>query len=113
MLDGKQWMISWDINGIEAIVDIGDMIEQEAHDLMVYDHRKNETVSSLYHKFQIRARFNPERCLQVWTLRTSEEVDKESLEHLAKFDPNFLIELVKKHGVKLFGDGQETNWRET
>lgn len=104
MFEGKQWLVYWDNTGFEGIVDVGAHLEQEAFDLLVHEKRQQQSVSSIYNMMTMRARFNPQRFPEIWTFTSTEDITEESLREVADRDPQWLVDWIRKHGTKMYGD---------
>lgn len=50
----------------------------------------------------LRARFNPQRCPQIWSFRSN--VSEDTLWSIATESPQALADLIKSHGEKVFGE---------
>jgi hypothetical protein len=108
MFEGKQWLVYWDSNGFESIIDVGTQLEKEAFDLLVHDKRMSQGISSIYNTMTMRARFNPQRSPEIWTFTSTEDITEESLREVADNDPQWLVDWVRKNGHKMYGSASQT-----
>jgi len=99
----SEFLISWDINGIEAIIPIG---EQRNVNLVakLSGQREPYNIGSTYNMLCMRARFNPQRSPQIWGINVDDSITEAMLREIADADPQVLVDLVKEKGVKLYGD---------
>lgn len=99
----SEFLISWDTNGIEAIIPIG---EQRSENLVAKLSGKPEpfNIGSTYNMLCMRARFNPQRSPQIWGINVDDSITEAMLREIADTTPQVLVDLVKEKGVKFFGD---------
>ena len=109
------FLISWDLHGLEAVVDIGDLeqleTEMEQRRLMAIlrdpdlrDPGRSNYVGQLVNNVLLRARINSHRHYEVYTIHTTSDVDKEQLAELFKEDPRTATELIRAHGNCVYSD---------
>ena len=99
----SEFLISWDTNGIEAIIPIG---EQRNENIVAKLSGQPEphNIGSTYNMLCIRARYNPQRYPQIWGINVDDDITVETLREIADTNPQVLVDLVKEKGVKFFGD---------
>ncbi len=99
----SEFLISWDTNGIEAIIPIG---EQRSENLVAKLSGQPEpfNIGSTYNMLCMRARFNPQRSPQIWGINVDDSITEAMLREIADTTPQVLVDLVKEKGVKFFGD---------
>jgi phage gp37-like protein len=98
-----EFLISWDTKGIEAIVPIGKMREENVVAKLSGGEPKHN-IGSIYNMLTIRARFNPQRSPQIWGINVDDEIDENTLRNIADTTPQVLVDLVKEKGVMFYGD---------
>lgn len=98
-----EFLISWDTNGIEAIVPIGEMREENIAAKLCGD-KEPHNIGSIYNMLTMRVRFNPQRSPQIWGINVDDSIDKDTLRNIADTTPQVLVDLVKAKGVMLYGD---------
>lgn len=110
------FIVSWDMTGLEAVVDItqdlvlGELFEKES----LFDRIKepdadihNEHVrkiNSIIQMMTLRARANPQRHYEIYSLNTVKGIDKETLEQLFNDSPQSAADLIRERGTKLYSD---------
>lgn len=110
------FIISWDMTGLEAIVDItqdlidGDRWEKEK----LFDIIKNpddvpvntyaKKVGSIIHMMKMRAMTNTQRHYEIYYIHTDSGITKESLERFFEEDPQASADLIRDRGTKLYSD---------
>lgn len=109
----NKFLLSWDCYGLEACVDItedvgrGNDFERES----LFERIKNPEqephndaiakLNKMIHMMQLRARFNPQREYEIYSVHTSKSVTKEQLEALFNQDPQSGADLIRERGTQL------------
>lgn len=107
------FIVMWDCYGLESCVDItedlarGNQFEHES----IFERIKNpeeephntfvDKVSKMVHMMQLRARFNPQREYEIYSVHTAKSVTKEQLESLFNQDPQSGADLIRERGTQL------------
>lgn len=110
------YIISWDQTGLEAVVDItenitrGNAFEREQiWDLLKDPGRtpRNEWVHEVNHMvgiMMIRARANPQRHYEIYSINTDDSIGKEDLTQMFEDSPQTAADLIRGRGNKLYSD---------
>jgi hypothetical protein len=110
------YIISWDQTGLEAVVDIteniarGNAFEREKiWDLLKDPGRTphNEWVHEVNHMvgiMMIRARANPQRHYEIYSINTDASISKEDLIQMFEDSPQTAADLIRGRGNKLYSD---------
>jgi hypothetical protein len=98
-----EFLISWDTNGIEAIVPVGKMREENIAAKLSGENPPH-AIGSIYNMLTMRARFNPQRSPQIWGINVDDEIDENTLRNIADTTPQILVDVVKEKGVMFYGD---------
>ena len=110
------YIISWDQTGLEAVVDItenisrGNNFEREKiWDLLKDPGRTphNEWVHEVNHMvgiMMIRARANPQRHYEIYSINTDNSIGKEDLVQMFEDSPQTAADLIRERGNKLYSD---------
>jgi len=110
------FILSWDNTGLEACVDItedrdrSDNFEQEKIFDLICDPHKVPTneylrrVNQMVSMMMMRARYNPQRHYEIYTVTTTEDVTAENLRDLFETSPQSAAELIRERGNKLYSD---------
>lgn len=102
-----EYLISWDTDGVEAIVPIGKQREENIAAKLAGERTPHPDAGMVLERLSMRARFNPQRSPQVWGIIVNEDITEETLNDLADNQPQELVNVVRKHGVKLYGFDQQ------
>jgi hypothetical protein len=110
------FIVSWDMTGLEAVVDITqDLVDGERWEKEIIFDRlkdpdgeyKNEhvrKVNSILQMMTLRARANPQRHYEIYSINTVDGIDKATLEQLFTDNPQSAAELIRERGHKLYSD---------
>ena len=115
------FILSWDNTGLEACVDItddrdrSDNFEQEKIFELIRDphtfpentHLKK--VNRLVSMMMMRARANPQRHYEIYTITTIEDITAKDLRELFANSPQSAAELIRDRGTKLYSDRASQN----
>ena len=110
------YIISWDQTGLEAVVDIteniarGNTFEREQiWDLLKDPSRtpRNEWVHEVNHMvgmMMMRARANPQRYYEIYSINTDDSITKEDLTQMFEDTPQTAADLIRERGNQLYSD---------
>lgn len=112
----RLFVLSWDQLGIEGVVDVTEMEEKRlnAEKQKVWDilqdkpensHQGRENdIGSIVRMMSLRARFNPQRSYEIYSVNTDYSVTAEDMRTMFENDPQGSADLVRKRGNKLYSD---------
>ena len=101
-LDQNIFLVVWDVNGLEAIVDVQ---ETAAADTMaLLRDQRGGTLRSELNYFLMRARFNSQRHYEIYSIHTSPEVSGEDLKTMFEADAQTAVDLIRERGTMLYSD---------
>jgi hypothetical protein len=110
------YIISWDMTGLEAVVDItenlerGNEFEREKIWDILKDHEnipRNEwayEVNQMLHHMMLRARANPQRHYEIYSIKTNDDISKTDLQQMFEDSPQTAADLIRKRGNRLYSD---------
>ena len=113
---GNTFIVSWDMTGLEAVVDVtqelvaGELWEKE----IIFERLKDpdgdylneyaRKINSILQMMTLRARANPQRHYEIYSINTTDSIDKDTLERLFNDDPQSAADLIRARGNKLYSD---------
>ena len=115
-MESKTFILSWDSYGLECCREIGEKIEQarqrdqEVLLELIKDPDQNPAnapmreVNQLVNMLMLRARVNPHRSYEIYTINTDPSITEESLSENFRDSPRTMAELIRNRGVKLYSD---------
>jgi len=110
------FIVSWDNTGLEACVDItedrdlSDNFEQEKiFDLIrdpdkIPENKHLRKVNQMVSMMMMRARYNPQRHYEIYTITTTEDVTAENLRDLFETSPQAAADMIRERGNRLYSD---------
>ena len=112
------FILAWDCYGLEACVDVTEHIErgnnfekEKIFDLIkdpdAQPHNKHVAeVNRIYFQLSMRARFNPQRNYEIYSVHTTADITAKDLKRMFEDDPQGTAELIRERGTKLYSDRQ-------
>ena len=104
------------MTGLEAVVDVTqDLVAGELREKAIvfdllkdpdqkYENEHVRKVNSILQMMTLRARANPQRHYEIYSINTVEGIDKDTLEQLFNDDPQAAANLIRDRGKKLYSD---------
>lgn len=108
MNDSNLFLLSWDMTGLEAVVNIT-MIEK-GHVWEVLKNGANAKKPDLNHivnSILLRARYNQQRHYEVYTVWIDSSMDEDSIREMFDTDPQVSADLIRERGTKVYSDRLE------
>jgi len=117
VLKNNCFLLSWDCNGLEACVPLHELEEKynQANKARVWTTLASENgedpgnpvdreINHVYTSILFRARLNPQRHYEVYTVQTDPSISKEDMIRMFKDSPQSMADLVRERGERLYGD---------
>lgn len=102
MQEGNVFLLSWDMLGLEAVINITD-IEKEATWSMLQD-KATPKLSHIVNAVMMRARANSQRHYEVYTVTMESSITKEDICAMFEAEPQRMAELIRERGRKIYSD---------
>ena len=99
--DDNVFLLSWDMNGLEACIDLSDF-EKAVMWNTLQGKDPNSKMNLTVNAILLRARMNPQRHYEVYTVRVDSSIDEEDMRHMFEENPQGMADLVRKRGNKIF-----------
>ncbi len=108
------YLISWDCTGLEACINISDIEKEQMWSALKEtapnpNKGRSNTVNSLVNMIMLRARFNPQRNYEIYTVDTEDNVTEYDLRKMFENDPQASADLIRQRGHKLYSDRAQEN----
>lgn len=119
----RLFVLSWDQLGIEGVVDVTEMEERKLaedkqrmwnvlQDIPEDPNKgRDNDISSIVHMMALRARFNPQRHYEIYSVNTDYSITAEDMRSMFENDPQGSADLVRERGNKLYSDREERRSR--
>ena len=101
------YIFSWDQLGIEAIIPISQYEHHDKQNLirMLSDKPTvKNPLDGIVRQLILRARFNPQRCYEIYAIDCSEDMDDKFWRKQWEEYPQETADLIRERGHKLFSD---------
>ena len=98
--DSTTFLLSWDMTGIEAVVDIS-QFEKEAMWDTLQDKSSSGKINSVMGHILMRARANPHRHYEVYTVHIAGIMSEDDVRAMFDSDPQGMADLVRDRGNKI------------
>jgi hypothetical protein len=103
MQEGNLFLVSWDCNGLEAVINITDYEKQTTWATL-----KNEDppvrLGSMVNHLMLRARANSQRHYEIYTMNVEEGISDEDIRGMFESDPQGSADLIRDRGNKIYSD---------
>jgi len=111
------FLLSWDCNGLEACVPLHELQQQyeqaekervwtalAAKDGTDPGNPIDREINRVYTSILFRARLNPQRHYEVYTVQTDPGISKEDMIRMFEDSPQSMADLVRERGERLYSD---------
>ena len=111
------FLLSWDCNGLEACIPIHELEEKyhQAEKERVWNtlaspagedpgNPMDREVGRIYQSIMMRARVNPQRHYEIYTVQTDPSINKDDMVRMFDDSPQAMADLVRERGTKLYSD---------
>lgn len=102
------FLLSWDCYGLEYIEDITSF---ERRVLWNTIEGTETNLPFSLNALVLRARYNPQRHYEIYTITTIEDISKEDLVEAFTDNPQGTAEMIRAQGRKIYSDRQDTENR--
>lgn len=98
------FIISWDMTGLECVIDVGAIHSEEVMAALRSEQPKGSSIGSIVHKLRLRAQYNLQRHYEIYTIHTAKSISKEDLENMFEQDAQAAANLIRAKGKALYDD---------
>ena len=116
----KLFLLSWDINGLESLVDIStvEKLHEEEEKLRMLKilsdpeardpgNQTAQVLNRTVNSILLRARYNPQRHYEVYTIQVAPSINEQDMIDLFNQDPQYAVDLIRERGTQLYSDRLE------
>lgn len=107
MSNQNVFLISWDMLGLEAIIDVGALEKENTWNLL--QDKPQNNLGQIVTAIMMRARYNSQRHYEVYTITTTEGITEQDLRTMFEESPQQAAELIRERGNKVYSDRIEPN----
>ena len=111
------FLLSWDCNGLEACVPLHELQQkhEQAEKERVWTtlasangedpgNSMDREINRVYTNILMRARMNPQRHYEIYTVQTDPAITKEDMMRMFEDSPQNMADLIRDRGEKLYSD---------
>ena len=102
MYEGNIFLLSWDMLGLDSVVNITDL-EKEAAWAALQD-QKSRSLGSVVNAVLLRARANSQRHYEVYTVTMESDITEQDVREMFESDPQGMADLIRERGHKIYSD---------
>ena len=102
MQEGNLFLLSWDMLGLEAVINISE-IEKDATWALLQD-KPGPRLSGIVNAVMMRARMNSQRHYEVYTVTMEESITEQDVKDMFETNPQHMAELIRERGRKVYSD---------
>lgn len=101
----KLFLIMWCCEGLEAVIDC----DEEKKKFLIDEIKTGKPkfldwLNQTLHMLRLRARFNPHRRYEIYSVRASDGISDHDLIQMFEDHPQSAAELIRARGVKIYSD---------
>ena len=103
MQEGNLFIIAWDSNGLEAVVNVTEY-EKEMTWATLQDQEVPKRIGSIVNYLMLRARANSQRHYEIYTMTAVDGITDEDIRTMFEQDPQGSADLIRNRGNKIYSD---------
>jgi len=103
MQEGNLFIIAWDSNGLEAVVNVTEY-EKEMTWATLQDQEVPKRIGSIVNYLMLRARANSQRHYEIYTVTAVDGITDEDIRTMFEQDPQGSADLIRNRGNKIYSD---------
>ena len=108
------FVVSWCEEGIEGIISVTELEKTDMWNALKAPSGQNPgggTAVRAVNMMVMRARFNPQRHYEVYSISAVDGITEKDLRILFKESPQYAADLLRERGVQLFSDRRDSSSR--
>jgi hypothetical protein len=106
MQEGNLFIMAWDCNGLEAVVNITEY-EKEATWATLKDEEPPVKLGRMVNHLMLRARANSQRHYEIYTMNVQEGITDADIRTMFEQDPQGSAELIRDRGNQIYSDRRD------
>lgn len=107
----KTFIISWDNLGVEAVIDVDAMEQDELVEMLKQDFntpykpaRGGHTLSRYVNVMLLRAKANPQRHYEIYSVQADESISADDIKEMFEDSPQTSADLIRARGNKIYSN---------
>jgi hypothetical protein len=102
MTQGNTFLLSWDCNGLEAVINIT-AIDAERTWAALQD-RSGPNLNHIVSGIILRARYNSQRHYEIYTVNMDSSISESDIRAMFEDTPQVMADLIRERGHKMYSD---------
>lgn len=102
MSDGNIFLLSWDMLGLDSVVNISEF--EKAVTWSTLKDEPGPRLGSVVNAVLIRARMNSQRHYEVYTVTMEDTITEEEVRDMFEANPQHMADLIRERGHKIYSD---------
>ena len=102
--DSETYVLAWDMYGLESCICASQIEKERVWNVLADKEHRNESVGHILQMLTMRARFNSQRCYEIYAIDVNSSITKEVLIEQFEQAPQEMAELIRSRGRKLYSD---------
>lgn len=102
-----QFLIMWDCNGLECLVDITEDEQRRMWEQLSGNFASESAIPNLNHLI-LRARYNSQRHYEIYIVEAVEGISKDDIAEMFELNPQYAADTIRRLGQKLYSDRVDT-----
>jgi predicted peptidase len=104
MVTPTVFLLSWDITGLEAVVNVSAIEKEKTWAILSDNKDSSPNLNSIVTAILMRARANTQRHYEVYTIQVDPSIDEDALRQMFEDSPQYAADLIRERGNKLYSD---------
>lgn len=104
--NGHTYIVVWDMTGLETVIDADELLSEDVMNALKGE--KGSAVGRTMFYLTQRARANTHRCYEIYTIKTTADVDKEAIVGMFETNPQIAANIMRERGTKLYSARHST-----
>ena len=109
MDEGNIFLLSWDMLGIEAVINVTEIDKQATWAMLQDADVKGPSLNGTVNAIMMRARANSQRHYEVYTVTMSEDITEEDVREMFEANPQAMADLIRERGNCMYSARMSDN----
>ena len=102
MTDRKTFIVSWDMTGLESVIDAGELDSEDTFNRLKGE--KSNRFGQTLHMMTLRARMNPQRHYEIYSINVTTDMTEDLIREMFEDNPQGSADFIREHGFKIYSD---------
>lgn len=102
MNQGNTFLLSWDCNGLEAVVNVTALNAERTWATL--QDKPGPNLNHLVTAIMMRARYNSQRHYEIYTVNMDKSISEQDIRAMFETSPQAMADLIRERGNKMYSD---------